>query len=155
MPTNTLSEDEKKISNLTDVTRLRHLLISNLMLLHFTVLILCTTGAASSIYDLLTKPTSHLSARPIDKPCLILSVLWPPFFSIWTAYIANAWTPVSCLLFPSVRPPRESLLLQSPTADAVYPSQQAKANWYRKKRGGHMYVTTVYHVLVLVAFCLL
>ena len=154
VPTNTPSEDEKKVANLPYFKRLGYVFIRNLALLHCMVLVLCTTGACYSIYDVMMKPETHIRARPVET-YLTLGVLWPPFVLIWTAYIANAWTPVSCLLFPFVRPARESLLVQSPTADAVYPSPQAKANWYRKKRGGHLYVTVVYHALVLVASCLL
>ncbi len=154
VPTNTPSEDEKKVSNLPSVKRLGYLFIRNLTLLHCMVLILCTTGARYSIYDIMMKPETQIRARPVEL-YLTLGVWWPPYVLIWTAYIANAWTPLSCLLFPVVQPARESLLVQNPTPDAVYLSPQAKANWNRKKRGWHLSVTVVYHVLMLVASCLL
>ena len=154
VPTNTPSEDEKGISDLTYIGRLRHALTGNVNLLHSVVLVLCTAGAGYSIYDELMKPGAHIRTRPVES-LFKSGILWPPFVLIWTAYIANAWTPVSCLLLPPVRPSRESLLVQSSTADAAYPKKQAKTNWYRKVGGWHLYVVITYHVVVTIALCML
>ena len=147
VPTNKPSEFEKKSFDTTLMRRVRSAFVKDLALIHFTVLSVCAISAGDWTFYVL-KPLGRLNATSVI-PRFIFSIGWPPFLLIWTAYIANAWTPVSCLLFPPVRPARESLLVQDSNAGAAYPSQKAKNNWYRRKRGWHLYIVTTYYVIFL------
>ncbi|KAM0797383.1 nucleotide-diphospho-sugar transferase [Usnea florida] len=154
-PTNKSSDTETQVFSAPLVRRVKSALVNDLAFIHCAVLVLCTMSASFWAYQIL-EPHEYLTVttRPILSH-FILSLGWPPFLLVWTAYIANAWTPVSCLLFPPVRPARESLLVHDPNTGAAYPSQQAKDNWYRKKGGWHLYIVLLYHVLVLFAMLFL
>ena len=153
VPTNTASQTEKLVSDAALMGRFRSALVKDLALLHCSVLFLCAIGVGYWIYDIL-EPHGYLDNNTVVSD-FILGVGWPPFLLIWTAYMVNTWTPVSCLLFPPVRPVRESLLVRDSITGVAYPNQQAKNNWYRRRGGWHLHAVGLYHVTVLVAlFCM-
>ena len=124
-------------------------LLKNVSLGHGIMLLICVAGASLWIFQSL-QGNSYQNTTALWSN-LIFSIGWPPFFLIWTAYVANAWIPVSCFLFPPVRPSRKKLLVLDQDTGVRYPSQDAKANWYRKKRGWHFYLMIVYYISVSIA----
>ncbi|KAL8812969.1 MAG: hypothetical protein Q9200_000630 [Gallowayella weberi] len=152
VPTNKASEAEERIAGVALMQRVRSALVNDLALLHCSMFFVC---AMSALYWTAGTLKSHgylIDSSTVSK--FILGIGWPPFLLAWTADVANAWTPVSCLFFPPVRPARESLLVPDPATGAAYPSQQAKNNWYRRRGGWHLYTVTLYHIAVGGVLCL-
>ena len=172
VPTNAQSKTEKASSgrNKTRFEQTASALFQNLNLVHVTLFCLCLASAAywtRIIFDVYTtasiKNGSAAAAPSLSSLILLLprllisSIGWPPFLLIWSAYLVNAWTPVSCLLYPPVRPARESLLVPADRPNnngvrALYPSREARANWFRKRGGWHVFLMVVYHLGVLSAW---
>lgn len=153
VPTNKASEAESRQTAKTWLRRVRDGLSKDLTFVHGTVLGVCILGAGvwTTTHILnLNRDIENQSSTPTTAVLsrFLSTIGWPPFFVLWTAYVANAWTPISCLLFPPARPARQHLLIPHPDNGALYPSQEAKQGWFRKKRGAHFCFLVAYHVFV-------
>ena len=151
VPTNKASEAESRQIAKTWLSRVRDGFSKDLILVHGTVFSVCILSAVFWTTHILNlnQGMEDRSSTPTAVLSRFLSTIgWPPFFVLWTAYAANAWTPVSCLLFPPARPPREHLLIPHPDTGAPCPSQEAKQGWFRRKRGAHFYLLVAYHAVV-------
>ena len=161
VPTNAQSNTERTTVKRTRFDQTTSALFQNLNLVHITVFCLCAVYAAywtGIIFDAFYTASSNKngSALLLLSRLLVSSIGWPPFLLIWSAYLVNAWTPVSCLLFPPVRPARETLLVPAahPSKNgvrALYPSEEARANWFRKKGGWHLFLVGAYHLTIVTA----
>lgn len=146
----TQSKVEQKASGLASFSdRLRFALLDGAVLFHSSILGICVVGACASIYHAVT--SSNEQAISTTSSHFIIQAGWPPFLTIWTAYVANAWIPISCAIFPPKRVPRQSLLVEHSDVDAAYPSLEAKQSWYQKPREWHLLSVVVYYLVFLIS----
>ncbi|MCJ1252689.1 hypothetical protein MMC24_000495 [Lignoscripta atroalba] len=150
IPTGSQSSSEKEILDRAwSWGHLKLVFIDSLGLMHLATFGLCISGAALSLYYSASMASNELSGRELLSQ-FILRAGWPPFFTVWTAYVANAWIPISYAIFPYPQLSRKALLVEQADKAAVYPSQQAKRNWYRKVKERHLLIVAAYYLVVVI-----
>ncbi|OGM43843.1 hypothetical protein ABOM_007554 [Aspergillus bombycis] len=108
---------------------------------HLIVLTLTVVGVGR----LLCNPQIWYGAvtGSIGRQALLTHAAWPPLLMLWTAIVANAWTPIAHAVAPLETFQRRSLLDKNNASGVLLPSAEARENESRPVVEWHMLIVVV------------
>lgn len=108
---------------------------------HFVVLTLTVVGVGL----VLCNPQTWYRATTdsVGRQALLTHAAWPPLLMLWTAIIANAWTPIAHAVVPLETFQRRSLLEKNSASGVLLPSAEARQNESRPVVEWHLLIVVI------------